>query len=81
MKQEERAGCIFRSLHLITEAEKLLNDIIWEDEIQNKKDEVKNKILTSLNKQIKQYFRSRNLVNSEMEVSDVNQANGSELSD
>lgn len=32
MKQEERAGRIFRSLHLITEAEKLLNDIIWEDE-------------------------------------------------
>lgn len=58
-----------------------LVDIIWEDEIQNKKDEVKNRILTSLNKQIKQYFRSRNLVNSKMEVSDENQANGSELSD
>ena len=39
------------------------------------------RILTSLNKQIKQYFRSRNLVNSKMEVSDENQANGSELSD
>lgn len=58
-----------------------LVDIIWEDEIQNKKDEVKNRILASLNKQIKQYFRSRNLVNSKMEVSDENQANGSELSD
>lgn len=40
-----------------------------------------NRILTSLNKQIKQYFRSRNLVNFKMEVSDENQANGSELSD
>lgn len=32
MTQKECADHIFRSLHLIIEAEKLLNDIIWEDE-------------------------------------------------
>lgn len=32
MKQEERADRIFRSLHLITEARKLIDGIVWEGE-------------------------------------------------
>lgn len=32
MKQIERSNRIFRSLHLLTEAEKLLDDIIWDEE-------------------------------------------------
>lgn len=32
MKKEERAGYIYRALHLITQAEKLLDNIVWEEQ-------------------------------------------------
>ena len=32
MKKEERVGRIFRSLHLITQAEELLEGIVWESQ-------------------------------------------------
>lgn len=41
MKKEERAGYIYRALHLITQAEKLLDNIVWEGD-EGKSDNFEN---------------------------------------